>query len=529
MRKLFIIITICTILGITVATYWWENAVWLAVLVLPVFSIGMWDMFQAKHSVLRNFPVVGHMRWFLESLRVPIRQYLMESELDGEPTPRMFRSLVYQRAKKENDTTPLGTKINVYRSGYEWLGHSLSALNHNEMPKDLRVTFGGPHCKKPYNASILNISAMSYGALSQNAILALNGGAKLGKFAHNTGEGGLSLFHLEPGGDLIWQIGTGYFSCRKPNGEFSPDEFKKRATLKNVKMIEVKLSQGAKPGHGGILPAAKNSAEISKIRGTKSGTTVFSPPTHSSFSTPVGLLKFVEQLRDLSEGKPVGFKLCIGRKSEFISICKAMLETGIKPDFITVDGGEGGSGAAPVEYSNSIGMPLRDALSFVVDCLTGYDLKKDIKVIASGKVLSGFHIVKNLSLGADACNVARGMMLALGCVQALLCNTNHCPVGVATQDPQLMKGLDVSDKRNRVANFHNETVKSVIEILAAAGYKEAQSLKRRDIFRRTSPMSIQTYNEIFPEIAAGAFLRNEVPEMYVTDVELATAESFTNF
>jgi glutamate synthase domain-containing protein 2 len=319
---------------------------------------------------------------------------------------------------------------------------------------------------------------MSFGALSKHAVLALNGGAKMGGFAHNTGEGGLGPCHLEPGGDLVWQIGTSYFGCRDEEGRFSADLFAEKATLPNVKMIEIKLSQGAKPGHGGILPAVKNTPEIAAIRGVKPFTEIDSPPTHSAFSTPREMMRFVGQLRELSDGKPVGFKLCVGRKSEFVALCKAMLESGTKPDFITVDGGEGGTGAAPLEYTNSVGMPLREGLAFVVDCLVGFDLKKDIRVIAAGKVLSGFHVVRLLAIGADLCNSARGMMLALGCIQSLECNKNTCPTGVTTQDPDLYEGLNITDKTQRVANFHKATVHSVMELLAAAGLRDPGQLPR---------------------------------------------------
>ena len=377
LRKGFIKISIIlpfTVIAIAVV---WPPIVWSMVVLMPLIILGYMDMADKKHAVISNYPVLGHLRYILEAIRPEIQQYFVETDVEGTPINRIFRSLIYQRAKKVNDTTPFGTRMNVYAEGYEWMGHSMyAAKDHNRFKG--RVLVGGPDCKKPYSSSMLNISAMSYGSLSKNAILALNKGAKAGDFAHNTGEGSISPFHLEPGGDLIWQIGTGYFGCRTEDGKFNPEMFAENATKDNVKMIEIKLSQGAKPGHGGILPAAKNTDEIAKIRGVKPHTDVHSPPTHSSFSSPEGLLEFVQLLRDKSGGKPIGFKLCVGKKEEFNHICKAMITSGIKPDFITVDGGEGGTGAAPVEFSNSLGMPLRDGLAFVIDTLKGYDLKKDI-------------------------------------------------------------------------------------------------------------------------------------------------------
>ncbi len=367
---------------------------------------------------------------------------------------------------------------------------------------------------------------MSYGSLSKNAIMALNGGAGLGGFAHNTGEGGLSPYHLEPGGDVIWQIGTGYFGCRHNDGTFNFEEFAKRAALPNVKMIEIKLSQGAKPGHGGILPAKKVTEEIAKIRLVEMGKDVLSPPYHTAFSDPQGLLHYVAKLRDLSGGKPIGFKLCIGRKDQFIAICKAMVKLNIMPDFITVDGGEGGTGAAPLEFSNSVGMPLRDALAFVYDALNGFGLKRHIKIIASGKVHTGFDLAKNFALGADMCNCARAMMLAIGCIQALECNTNACPTGVATQDPKLYKGLDVNDKKVRVANYHHETVKALVELLAAAGLKHSDQLHRSHIYRRISASTIQTYAEMYPFVLKGALLEAPFPPGWELMMMNSSAESF---
>ncbi|MEE8341941.1 MAG: FMN-binding glutamate synthase family protein, partial [Candidatus Neomarinimicrobiota bacterium] len=451
-----------------------------------------------KRTIMRNFPLLGRGRYIMERLRPKIYQYFIESDVDGSPINRIFRSVVYQRSKGELDTVPFGTQFDVYKPGYEWMSHSINPLSTSECIDDLRLDLGGRNCTQPYSASIMNVSAMSFGALSKNAIMALNLGAKLDNFAHNTGEGGISQHHLKHGGDLIYQLGTGYFGSRTIDGKFDSEMFKDKASLNSVKMIEIKLSQGAKPGHGGILPAGKNTAEIAKIRGVEPGTDVLSPSRHNAFSTPYEMMEFIQKLRELSDGKPIGFKLCIGKKDEFIELCQAMNKTNIKPDFITIDGGEGGTGAAPVEYSNSVGMPLRDGLAFVVDCLTENDLKKDIKVIASGKIITGFHLVKNLALGADMVNCARSMMFALGCIQALECNNNHCPTGIATQDPSLTIGLDVQDKANRVARYHKETVKSVIELLAAAGLKTPSQLNRSHIYRRINAYKVKSYADIYP-------------------------------
>ncbi|WP_428355967.1 FMN-binding glutamate synthase family protein [Methyloprofundus sp.] len=524
-KRFYLLATLSLILSAGLAWLWFP-AVGLLGLVICVVMLGIHDIFQSRHTILRNFPVGGHGRWFMEWLRPMMYQYFIESETDGVPVSRMFRSVVYQRAKGVLDTVPLGTKMDTYRTGYEWMDHSLMALKADELDQDPRVIIGGPDCKQPYAASILNISAMSFGALSKHAILALNGGAKIGGFAHNTGEGGLSPHHLEPGGDLIWQIGTGYFGCRNEEGHFSEQLFVKNATLTNVKMIEIKLSQGAKPGHGGILPAIKNTPEIAEIRGVQPYTQVDSPPAHSAFFTPLEMMQFIHLLRELSGGKPIGFKLCLGRKSEFIALCKAMIETGIKPDFITVDGGEGGTGAAPLEYTNSVGTPLREGLAFVVDCLIGFDLKKDIRVIASGRVFTGFHIVRLLAQGADLCNSARGMMMALGCIQSLECNKNSCPTGVATQEPSLYKGLVVADKKQRVANFHKETVEAVVELIAAASLKSTDQLKRCHIQRRVSAEQVRCYDEVYPSLEPGCLLQEPYPEAFKKLMNNAHAEHF---
>ncbi len=526
MRTRFLFISFLLLLFTGIAVYFYPPALWTLVLIIAFILLGYYDMLQKKHTLWRNFPVFAHIRWLMEDMRPMIQQYFVESDLDGSPINRVFRSVVYQRSKKQMDSVPYGTKFDVYRVGYEWIGHSLAAKSHAEINPDLRVWIGGSDCKQPYHASLLNISGMSFGALSSHAVMALNGGAKLGNFAHNTGEGGISQYHLKYDGDLVWQIGTGYFGCRTPTAEFDKNQFAERALLSVVKMIEIKLSQGAKPGHGGVLPACKNTPEIAKIRGVEAYQQIDSPATHSVFSTPIELMQFIQQLRLLSGGKPIGFKLCIGLRSDFMALCKAMLETGIKPDFITVDGGEGGTGAAPLEYTNSIGMPLTDALAFVSNCLIGFDLKKDIKIIASGKIFSGFHIIKRLSIGADLCNSARGMMLAMGCIQSLSCNTGLCPTGITSQRPRLIQGLDVNDKRVRVANFHEETVNSVAEIIAAAGLSRTEELNRKHVFRRVSQTQISQYQKIYPPFETGCLLSKPFPADFSDDMEQANAEMF---
>lgn len=489
------------ILGLSIL---WSPAIWLFVIVIPIIALGVIDMVQTQQTIRRLYPFLGRFRYMLESVRPEIQQYFVESDTNGAPIPREFRSLVYQRAKGNRDTRPFGTVFDVNRAGYEWINHSLVPMHSHDA--DPRVKFGGDRCAKPYMASPLNISAMSYGALSGNAIRALNKGAKIGGFSHNTGEGSLSPYHLEAGGDIVWQIGTGYFGCRTDEGDFNPDLFRKSATLDSVKMIEIKLSQGAKPGHGGILPAGKLTEEIAKIRHVPMGKDVVSPPSHSAFSTPLELLEFVEQLRELSGGKPVGFKLCIGRRDEFLAICKAMKQSGKVPDFITVDGGEGGTGAAPTEMTNSVGTPLRDALIFVNQALIGIGMRDQLRIIASGKIFSAFHLLRIIALGADTANSARGMMMALGCIQARTCNSDHCPTGIATQNPARAKGLVVSDKATRVANFHKETIQNLGELLAAAGLSNLSELKPEHINRRIQGTEIKSYAQLYPSIDDGCLL-----------------------
>src|SRR5690554_6272279 len=510
-------------LSIYVSAYWYV----LVGVVLILTWIGYVDMFQTRHTIRRIYPVVGRLRYVMEELRPKMYQYFIESDIDGRPFNRVDRSSIYQRAKNVRDTIAFGTQLDVYAEGYEWMCHSVAPKAFETLNHDPRVLIGNKDCKHPYSSSILNISAMSFGALSANAVEALNGGAKIGNFAHNTGEGGLSHYHLKHGGDIIWQIGTGYFGCRDEEGNFNPDLFSEKSKHPNVKMIELKLSQGAKPGHGGILPASKNTEEIAKIRNIKPHTLVASPPFHSAFDTPLEMIQFIKKLRDLSGGKPVGFKLCIGHKSEFIAICKAMIHLDIYPDYIAVDGGEGGTGAAPPEFSNYVGAPMIDGLDFVHNILNGLDIRQHIKVIASGKITSAFHVARAMALGADACYQARAMMLALGCIQALLCNTNRCPTGITTQDPKLTVGLVVKDKKQRIADYHEKTIKNYVELLGACGLDETKNLTRSHIYRRISLNEMITYEELFPSISPGSMLdESGIPEKYRLDFANADTQSW---
>jgi glutamate synthase domain-containing protein 2 len=514
-RRLFFAFAIGSVatVEILVASGTWLNARDLYWVFIPIIAIGLNDLLQTKQAIRRNFPVVGNFRYFLESIRPEINQYFVESNIDGRPFSRERRSVIYQRSKGVEDTVPFGTQSDVYASDYEWINHSISPKHALKEPP--RVMVGGPDCKQPYAASLLNVSAMSYGSLSQNAILALSMGAKKGGFYHNTGEGGLTPHHLAGGGDLVWQIGTAYFGARNADGTFSPEKFQKRVRANaQVKMIEIKLSQGAKPGHGGILPAAKVTREISEIRDVPMGQDVISPPWHTAFNSPVGLMQFIKQLRDLSDGKPIGFKLCVGKRREFMALCKAMIETGITPDFITVDGGEGGTGAAPLEFSNSIGTPLNEGLVFVHNALTGAGLRDRIKIICSGKVTTGVHMFTKFALGADLCNSARGMLFSLGCIQALRCNTNTCPTGVATQDKALVKGLVVADKFERVARYHHATVKSFLEVMGATGLSNPAEIKPWHVQKRVGAVEVKHYGEIYDFLKKGVLLQEPRPKGY---------------
>ncbi len=528
MRRAFFIIFFFIFISTGLLIFYVDSGfVWSLLISIPVFFLGVSDVVQRKQAIRRNFPVLGWSRYLSEWARPKVYQYFVEPDTDGRPFTRLKRNIVYQRAKQQLDTEPFGTQLNVYAEGYEWMNHSINAKDPKELDQHPSVLVGSRQCERKYKCSILNVSAMSFGSLSKNAIMALNGGAAIGGFAHNTGEGGVSPYHLEYGGDLIYQMGTGYFGCRSSEGNFDPELFRKLSSDDRIKMIEIKLSQGAKPGHGGILPARKVTAEIAAIRNIEPYKDVLSPPYHRKFNTPSGLLAFVKECRDLSGSKPVGFKLCIGHKYEFIAICKAIIKTGIVPDFITIDGGEGGTGAAPMEFSNSVGTPAREGLAFAYNALVGFNLKKEIALFYSGKIISGFDIFRAISLGADACYSARAMMLAVGCIQALECNKNTCPTGVATQDPALIKGLVVEDKKHRVARYHEETVHAFVELMAAAGLDEAEKINRSHIYQRIDEHVSKSYYRLYPYITESCLLEeSSIPAAWKTHVALADPDSF---
>ncbi|CCD91087.1 putative glutamate synthase domain 2 [Bradyrhizobium sp. ORS 375] len=506
----YIVLTICataTALLLILGIY--DRKIFDLVLIpLLIFAaltaLGVRDLLQKSHAVLRNYPISAHLRFILEEIRPEMRQYFFESEKDGMPFSRDTRAVVYQRAKMVLDKRPFGTQEDVYREGYEWMHHSVSPKPHAE--EKFRIQIGGPDCAKPYSASVFNISAMSFGALSPNAVRALNGGAKRGGFAHDTGEGGFSPYHAEMGGDIIWEIGSGYFGCRHRDGTFDPDAFARVAATEQIKMVELKVSQGAKPGHGGVLPAAKVSEEISKIRGVAMGEDCISPPAHRAFSTPIGMMQFIGEMRRLSGGKPAGFKLCIGHPWEFLAICKAMLETGIYPDFIVVDGNEGGTGAAPLEFMDHLGMPMREGVNFVHNALIGLGIRDRIKIGASGKVATAFDMARAMSIGADWCNSARGFMFALGCIQSLSCHTDRCPTGVATQDPTRARALVVPHKIDRVYNYHHATLHALAELLAAAGLEHPQDLRPIHFSQRTSTTEVSSFAKLYPSLRPGELL-----------------------
>ncbi len=497
---------------------------WPLLVTLPLTALGFYDLNQPQHSLLRNYPIIGHGRYLLESFGPPMHQYFVESNKSGSPFNRDQRSMVYQRAKNEASKKAFGTELNVYQPNYAWVNHSMAPKPKAE--ELARITIGGPQCGKPYSASVYNISGMSYGALSSNAILALNKGAKMGNFFHNTGEGSISRYHREYGGDLCWQFGSGYFGCRQKDGSFNPDLFAEQAKDDQVKMIEIKLSQGAKPGHGGILPAGKITPEIAETRHIPMGEDCISPPYHTAFSTPVELLEFIGRLRELSCGKPIGFKLCVGHPWELLGVCKAMLETEILPDFIVVDGAEGGTGAAPLEFSDHIGMPLREGVAFVHNALVGIGVRDKIKIGASGKLASAGMINVAMAMGADFANASRAFMFALGCIQAQICHSNMCPVGVTTQDPKLTKALVVTDKAQRVYNFHRNTLDTLNEFVAAAGLEHPSQLELRHICQRVGPTEIKTYDEIYPGLAKGELLGEISRPFFKKYWGLAQADSF---
>ncbi|SER54414.1 FMN-binding glutamate synthase family protein [Halopseudomonas bauzanensis] len=500
---------------------------WPLTLVAAALSLlGIFDLLQHRHAVRRNYPILGNIRYLVESIRPEIRQYLIESDNEQLPFSRAQRSLVYARAKNQTADTPFGTLKDVNHTGFEFISHSMLPVVHGN-PDEFRVTVGGPQCRQPYSASVLNISAMSFGSLSANAISALNKGAQLGNFAHDTGEGSISPYHLEHGGDLIWELGSGYFGCRDDNGAFDAERFAVQARRPQVKMIEIKLSQGAKPGHGGILPKHKISAEIAATRGIPQDRDCISPARHTTFSTPIELLQFIQHLRELAEGKPVGFKLCLGHPWEFMAIAKAMLETGIVPDFIVVDGKEGGTGAAPLEFTNHLGVPLREGLMFVHNTLVGVGLRDQIRIGASGKIISAFDIASVLAIGADWVNSARGFMFAIGCIQSRTCHTNRCPTGVATQDPLRQRALVVPDKAERVYHFHRNTMIALAEMLAAAGLSHPAQLEPHFLVHRLSATEVKLYSQMHAFLEPGALLKGEVQgEFYRRMWSMARSDSF---
>ncbi len=477
-----------------------------ALVCLFLVGLGLRDVRQRRHSVLRNYPVIGHLRFLLEFIRPEIRQYFIESDHEAAPFSRQQRSLVYQRAKGDADKRPFGTQLDVHADGYEWINHSMAPTRL--AGHDFRITVGLAEngCTQPYSASVFNISAMSFGALSANAILALNGGARRGGFAHDTGEGSISQHHRVHGGDLIWEIGSGYFGCRNDDGSFSEERFAANAADPQVKMVELKLSQGAKPGHGGVLPGPKVTPEIAAARGVPVGVDCVSPAAHSAFDTPVEMMRFIARLRQLSGGKPTGFKLCIGHPWEWFAICKAMLETGIVPDFIVVDGAEGGTGAAPLEFTDHVGAPLQEGLLLVHNTLTGLDLRQRVRIGAAGKVVSAFDIVRCMALGADWCNSARGFMFALGCIQAQSCHTGTCPTGVTTQDPVRQRALVVPTKMERVWRFHQNTLHALQELVQAAGLQHPGEITAHHIVRRMAGGDVRLLANQLAFVKPGALL-----------------------
>lgn len=501
------------------AAGWWV----IAAIVLIIVMIGVWDLVQKRHAVLRNYPVLGHMRYLLENIRPEIQQYFIEKNVEGKPFNRDTRSLIYARSKGENSHKAFGTEREVNQMGYEYLIHSTTPVAPpDELP---RVRLGGPQCSQPYDISLMNVSSMSFGSLSKNAVLAMNKGAARGGFAHETGEGGLTKYHLEYGADLIWEIGSGYFGTRDDSGHFHPETFTEKANLPEVKGISIKLSQGAKPGLGGVLPARKVTPEIAEARDVPLGEDCISPASHSAFKTPRELLHFIKQLRELSNGKPIGFKLCVGSRVDVLAMCKAMLDEEILPDFIVVDGSEGGTGAAPLEYQDNVGTPLTEGLMLMHNALVGVGLRKHIRLAAAGKIASGADIVKRLVQGADFTLSARGMMMATGCIQAQKCHTNECPVGVATQNPRLVRGLNVEDKGDRVFNYQKLTVDEAVQIMASMNCTSPDDLNPRMLRRRVDHLKTRSYAKIFNWMQPSELLI-EPPRNWSEDWELANADYF---
>ena len=512
-------------LYLLVAAAWiWEPARWTLWLLLPGLLIAIWDFAQEKHTLRRNYPLVARIRWIMEDLRPFAQSYVVENDLEGRPFSHQARALVYARAKGDLDSHPMGTELDVYSDEYEWVGHSIAPSK--DPPEEWRVTVGEGTCSKPYSSSLLNISAMSFGSLSARAIEALNAGAKLGNFAHNTGEGSISKYHRAPGGDLIWELGSGYFGARTKEGRFDPEQFRDNAGDDQVKMIELKLSQGAKPGHGGVLPARKVTQEIAEARGVPVGETVISPAAHPEFDTPIELLEFVTKLRDLSGGKPTGIKLCVGQPHEIFALGKAMVETGLHPDFITVDGAEGGTGAAPLELSNSVGMPLREGQIMVRNMLVGTNMRSKVKIAVSGKIHSGAQMAKSFALCADWCNAARPFMFSLGCVQSMNCHKGTCPTGIATQEAWRQKGLIVEDKAPRVARFQRQTLHALREITIAMGLDNPWQMKAMDIRERINGARSDAFDRIYYFAEPGVLLDKPSSTPLARHWEAARADSF---
>ena len=527
----FIVLTICAVitillLGLAIGDHKIINLVVIPILIFGGLTVlGIHDLVQKDHAVLRNYPISAHLRFLLEEIRPEMRQYFFESEKDGMPFSRDTRAVVYQRAKMVLDKRPFGTQENVYSDGYEWMQHSIAPKPR--ATEKFRIMIGGPECTRPYSASVFNISAMSFGALSPNAVRALNAGAKKGGFAHDTGEGGVSPYHQENGGDLIWEIGSGYFGCRTRDGAFDPEAFARVATLDQIKMVELKISQGAKPGHGGVLPAAKVSEEISRIRGVALGEDCISPAGHSAFATPLEMMAFIGEMRRLSGGKPAGFKLCIGHRWEFLAICKAMLQTGIYPDFIVIDGNEGGTGAAPLEFMDHLGMPMREGVNFAHNALVGLNIRDRIKIGASGKIATAFDIARAMALGADWCNSARGFMFALGCIQSLSCHTDRCPTGVTTQDPSRNRALVVPHKLERVYNYHHATLHALSELIAAAGLSHPQDIRPVHFSHRLTGTEVMSFARLYPELRPGELLEGTENPRFRDAWAMAQADSFS--
>jgi glutamate synthase domain-containing protein 2 len=528
LRYLVVTLAIIATGALGAAAWFFHDWIWVIAAPLAFFGIvslmGLWDLFQTRHSILRNYPLTARLRFLLEKVRPEMRQYFFETDKDGTPFSRDKRAVVYQRAKGELDKRPFGTQNDVYQTQFEWMHHSIAPRPVQK--EQFRISIGGPDCAKPYSASVFNISAMSYGSLSANAVLSLNKGAKLGGFAHDTGEGGFSPYHEEHGGDIIWELGSGYFSSRNKDGSFSPERFAEVSSKPQIKMVELKISQGAKPGHGGVLPAAKVTAEIARIRGVDRGQDCISPSWHTAFDTPIGMMHFIAQMRSLSGGKPAGFKLCIGHPWEFLAIVKAMLETGITPDFIVVDGKEGGTGAAPLEFMDHLGMPLRDGLSFVHSALVGAGLRDRIRIGASGKIVTAFDMARAFSLGADWCNSARGFMFAVGCIQAQTCHTGKCPTGVTSPDPARSRAIVVTDKAQRVANFHRETLHTLAELIAAAGLDHPAQLSPHHFMQRVAADRVASFAEIYRFLKPGELLAGTDHPQFRDVWKLARADSF---